>query len=73
MNIKSNIVIEIEKSGRVYSYVMPIGAPYGEAHDVAFEVASEIIKMSQKAIDQYNENKAPRHQDIDDANVKPGE
>jgi hypothetical protein len=49
MNLRSFVSIELEKNGRVYSYLMPVGAPYGEAYDAAFEICQNILDMAKKA------------------------
>ena len=49
MNQIMYVKIEIEKNGRVYSFNLPLGAPIGEAYDVAHECLQEIIKMSETA------------------------
>ncbi len=51
MELKSMIAIEIEKNDRVFSFLLPVGAPFGEAYDAAFEVLGKIIEMSKEAAD----------------------
>lgn len=51
------VTLEVEKNDRKYSFTMPIGepplgAPYGEAYDAAYEFLQEIVEMSQKAADR---------------------
>lgn len=45
----SKVDLSIEKEGRTYHFSMPVGAPFGEAYDVAFGILNEILKLSQKA------------------------
>lgn len=58
MAIKSSLSIEITKGDRVFSFVMPIGAPYGEAYDAAFEVLQQIVELSKQAADQAKQQQA---------------
>lgn len=43
--------ISIEKEGRIYNFSMPVGVPFGEAYDVAFGILNEVLKLSQKAVE----------------------
>jgi hypothetical protein len=52
MNIKSQVVIEIAKDDLVFSFAMPLGAPFGKAYDAAHEVLMEIVEYSKKAAEQ---------------------
>jgi hypothetical protein len=58
MDQRGIIALEVKKDDRTYSFLMPIGSPFGEAYDVAFEFLSEILKMSQKAVEQAEQKKA---------------
>lgn len=49
MDLKSMIVIEVEKNERVFTFLLPVGAPFGEAYDAAFEMLSKIVDMSNEA------------------------
>lgn len=46
MNQKGCVVFETTKNERNYTFCMPIGAPIGEAYDVAFEVLQELVKIA---------------------------
>lgn len=72
MKLRSNVIIDIEKNGRVYEFSMPLGSPYGEAYDVSHELSAEILNMSKKALEQYNATKE-KPKDIDDPMAKTGE
>lgn len=52
MDQKALVKLSMEKSERTYEFYMPIGSPYGEAYDAAFEMLQEITKMSQEAADK---------------------
>ena len=41
-----------EKNGKTYVFSMPVGAPFGEAYDVAFEMLSKIVELSKNAADK---------------------
>jgi len=56
MNVKSYIDIEIVKNERTYHFFMPVGAPFGEAYDAAFEALSNVTEMAKKA----TENAKPK-------------
>ena len=60
MDKRGMISLEIKKEERTYIFLMPIGSPFGEAYDAAFEVLSEITKQSIEAAE-----KAKRKQDED--------
>lgn len=62
MNVKNVVVIEIEKGDFVFSFSMPVGAPFGQAYDAAFEVLQQILEFSQKAADQVRQNNAENAQ-----------
>lgn len=51
MSLHAFAEIKKIKNEREYSYKMPIGAPYGEAVDVAFEVIQDILELSKKAVE----------------------
>lgn len=51
MNVKSYIDVEIVKGERVYHFFMPVGAPFGEAYDAAFEALSNITEMAKHAVE----------------------
>jgi len=46
------VKLEAEKNERSYSFIMPLGAPYGEAYDILFEMMQEIVDLSKKAADK---------------------
>jgi len=50
--LKSSIIARIQKEDREYLFVMPHGAPCGEAYDACFEVLQEIIKMAERMAEQ---------------------
>ena len=41
-----------EVNGRVYTFVLPMGAPFGEAYDVCHEVLTDISKMASEAAEK---------------------
>jgi hypothetical protein len=51
MPIESQIIINVKKGERNYTFMMPSGAPFGEAYDSAFEVLQEIVTFSRQAAD----------------------
>lgn len=55
MNIRAVINIEIEKNDRTYIFSMPVGAPFGEAYDAAYEALSKILTI---AAEEAEKNRA---------------
>ena len=49
MQVKTNIIIEVEKDGHTFSFSLPAGAPFGKAYDACFETLKHIIEFSKKA------------------------
>ena len=52
MDIKSFISVEVTKNERTYHFYMPVGAPFGEAYDAAFEVLNSITEMAKQAVEK---------------------
>lgn len=52
MELKSAIIADIKKGERVYRFEMPVGAPYGECYDAAFEVLKKITQLAKEAADK---------------------
>lgn len=52
MDIRAMVSIEIKKNDRSFTFNMPVGAPYGEAYDAAFEVSSKILQMAAEAAEK---------------------
>lgn len=52
MNVQSMVVIEIERNGRLYTFSMPVGAPYGEAYDAAFEALQSVLDMARQSAER---------------------
>lgn len=46
---KGMLAIEIEKGERLYQFLMPIGAPIGEAYDSVHECLQELLDMAKLA------------------------
>lgn len=49
MEVKTHIIIEVEKDGHTFSFSLPAGAPFGKAYDACFETLQHIIDFSKKA------------------------
>lgn len=39
-------MIEVSKNDRLYTFTMPVGAPFGEVYDVAYEVLNKIAELA---------------------------
>ena len=68
MNIKTSVTIEIQKGESTFAFVMPVGAPFGQAYDAAYEVLQQIVEFSKKAADQAAQQSDTSASDVD-ANV----
>ena len=69
MDLRSYVSIEVKKNDRVYSYLMPVGAPFGEAYDAAFEVLQSVLDMAKKSSEQINKQIiSEESSDVDSAN-----
>jgi hypothetical protein len=55
MEVKNVLTIQIEKNERIYTFSIPMGAPYGECIDVAFEVLKGVNELSQQAVKNTQE------------------
>ena len=49
MILKSHVSIEVTKNERTYTLHIPVGSPFGEAHDVAQSMVQQIAHMAQEA------------------------
>lgn len=52
MDQKAVVKLKIDKNEKPFYFEMPIGAPFGEAYDAAFDFLQEIIRMSKDAADR---------------------
>jgi hypothetical protein len=52
MDAKSVVLMEVKRNDNVYQFLMPAGVTYGEACDVAFELAANIAELSKKIAEQ---------------------
>jgi hypothetical protein len=52
MEIKQTVNIYIQKNDSTFCFSMPLGATWGNALDAAFDVAKEIISLSNKSIEE---------------------
>jgi len=52
VDLKTLASVEIEKNDRKYVFLMPIGSPFGEAYDAAFEVLTKIRELSGEALEK---------------------
>lgn len=55
MNIKSAVVIEVEKGEHTFMFSMPLGCPLGTAYDAAFQVLRDIVELSKNAVEQVKQ------------------
>lgn len=38
----------VTKEDRLYEFIAPAGAPFGETHDVIYEILKDILAMAEK-------------------------
>jgi hypothetical protein len=59
MPIETQVIINVKKGDREYTFMMPSGAPFGEAYDSCFEVLQEIVMFSKQAVDNAQRREEP--------------
>jgi hypothetical protein len=64
MNVKATVNIMIEKNERTYVFSMPVGAPFGEAYDAAFEALTQISNMAKEAIESARNKESKSVEEI---------
>lgn len=52
MEHKTAVILQTSKNDRIYQFIIPMGAPYGEVFDVAFEMLAGAEEFSKKAVEQ---------------------
>ena len=52
MKINSYITLSVERDERVYQFLIPQGAPYGETYDVVFSLLNQVRKLSEQAAEK---------------------
>jgi len=58
MTQKAVVKLVKEVDEKVYSFEMPIGAPFGQSYDVLFEMLQEVIEMSKTAAEKAKREEA---------------
>lgn len=52
-----------EKNERTYRFVMPVGAPLGEAFDVSVEVSNQIASLAKQATAKLEETEKEKEKE----------
>lgn len=65
MDMKSVVVLEVKKGDNLFQFLMPIGAPFGECYDAAFQALGKVTEMMKEA--------AEKAKPADSADEKPAE
>jgi hypothetical protein len=60
--IKTMVNIEIEKEGNLFQFLIPAGAPLGQAFDACMETLDVVSSWNKKAIEKAKE-KAPEKEE----------
>lgn len=71
MAIKAYVSVEVVKNERVYTFSIPVGAPYGEAYDAAAEVKQSVFDLLQKSLEidkQQESSEAPTEVSVEAVN-----
>jgi hypothetical protein len=65
MEQKAALIFERKKEERVYQFIIPVGAPFGEVFDVVFEMlgaaqefSKQALESSKKALDEAKAKEA---------------
>lgn len=59
MDQKAYVCLEVKKEDNVFKFLMPMGAPLGQAYDAAFACLQEIVSMSKAAAERAKPEDAP--------------
>ena len=70
MDLKSCVYLEITKNERTYYFYMPVGAPFGEAYDAAFEALTSITELAKQAADNARPKEAGNSEDKTEVDVE---
>ncbi len=62
MNMKKEIVLELQKGENVYRFSMPENAPLGEIYDVGFQILKSAAQLAQDAIQQAQNQLLPKQE-----------
>lgn len=50
MDKKLTVKLSVEKEGHDFTFTMPVGCPWGQVYDAAFEILNEIAVMAKEAV-----------------------
>lgn len=73
MDIKNNIVLEIEKEGNMFYFSMPVGAPYGQAYDAILESLEKVQELSDNAVKNIREQREQQKEESEEKQEETGE
>ena len=59
MDQKAYVCLEVKKDENVFKFLMPMGAPLGQAYDAAFACLQEIVSLSKDAAERARAQEAP--------------
>jgi len=62
---KATVKIEVKKGDHTYEFIMPVGSPFGEAYDSAFEILQEISTMAKDAVSKVKREEVKIKTDAD--------
>lgn len=51
------VQITTEKNDRTYRFVIPVGAPLGEAFDASLDISRQLVAIAQKMVEEKQETK----------------
>jgi hypothetical protein len=60
MDQTANVILSHKVEERTYQFIMPVGAPFGEAYDAAFKALDTIMNMAKDAVDKQKREETPK-------------
>jgi hypothetical protein len=58
MELYSSVTLVIEKNDKKFSFVMPVGANWGESYDACFECLLKVVELSKQAAEAMQQKPA---------------
>ena len=58
MDLISSVTMIVEKNGKNFTFVMPVGANWGETYDACFECLLKIVELSKQAAENMKQKPA---------------
>lgn len=62
MDLVSTVNMVIEKNGKKFTFIMPVGANWGESYDACFECLMKVLELSKQAAEAMEQK--PSNADV---------